>query len=513
MNPLKDGIQADNEHENRAEWNFIPGSNVGLYKIEKQLCLDHYSGLYKVSDEKGVYYTARVLYPDISIILKEDFLRLTSLQHKFLAKTIECFEENGRVIAITEFIEGTNLRTRMSNLKSVDIVTSLEIALKIAECLSYLRDRGIIHNNLHPENIIVTEYEDIKILDPVSAPLHLKKTFVLKKDQGRIVYFPPETLFDPDPSGKEDIYFFGAVLYLLLTGKDPYSNMPPGKILAAKRAKDPLKPSRLNRKIEKNLEELIVHCMDRNNGNRYESFDSFRDILKRALNKYKMQNLKQTSTLKKNISKIATGFIVTAAIFFIFFLLLPVPNNKNPEISAYVKIEARRTDPWGNIVPFRMLDESTVYSKDGFRIVIQTESGFFLAIINITPDEKVRSLIPESSGSIFRYLKKGEKSIFPSDKKWYRFDESTGREVIYIIAGIGEWLQLSNIILDNPMSEMANRTATSKVRSLLDDEMQLNSVKKIALDSVQLPNITEKSISFKINGDKSVIYEIRLDHK
>jgi len=513
MNPLKNDKRADEEPESRVDWNLVPGSSVGSYKVEEQLSFDYYSGLYKVRDENGVYYTARVLHPDISIILKEDFFRLTSLQHKFLAKTIECFEENGQVTAITEFIKGTDLRAKMSRLKSVDIVTSLEIAIKIAECLSYLRGQGIIHSNLHPENIIFTEYEDIKILDPISVPPRLKKASLLKKDPGRIAYFPPEALFDPEPGGREDIYFFGAVLYLLLTGKDPYSNLSPSKMFAAKRKKDPLKPSRLNRKIEKRLEEVIVRCMHRNNGNRYESFDGIRDILKRALNKYKVQNLKQTSTLKKNNAKIAAGFSVTAVILFIFFLLLPALNNKSPGISASVKIEARRTDPWGNIVPFRMMDEGTVYSNDGFRIFIQTETGFYIAIINITPDGKVRSLLPESSGSVFRYLKKGEKDIFPSDKKWYRFDESTGRETVYIIMSAGEWLQLSKIVRENPLSEMAGRAAVSKIMSLLDDKMRHNSLIEGYWDSAQLPNAAEKSLAFKIKRDESVIYKIRLNHK
>jgi serine/threonine protein kinase len=513
MNPRKNNKRADEEPENRVEWNLVPGSSVGSYKIEEQLSFDYYSSLYKVRDDNGVYYTARVLHPDISIILKEDFFRLTSLQHKFLAKTIECFEENGQVIAITEFIKGTDLRAKMGRLKSVDIVTSLEIAIKIAECLSYLRDRGIVHSNLHPENIIFTEYEDIKILDPISVPPRLKKASVLKKDPGRIAYFPPETLFDPAPGGREDIYFFGAVLYLLLTCGDPYSNLSPAKMLAAKRTKDPVKPSRLNRKIEKNLEEVIVRCMDRNSGKRCESFDGIRDILKRALGKHKMQNLKRISALKKNITKIAAWLVATAMVIVIFFLLLPASNNNNSWISASVNIEARRTDPWGNIVPFRMMDEGTVYSNDGFRIFIQTEAGFYLAIINITPDGKVRSLLPESSGSVFRYLKKGEKDIFPSDKKWYRFDESTGRETVYIIMSAGEWLQLSKIVRENPLSEMAGRAAVSKIMSLLDDKMRLNSAKEGAWDSAQLPNAAEKSLAFKIKGDESVIYKIRLNHK
>jgi serine/threonine protein kinase len=513
MNPLINNYRTDEEPESREEWNLVPGSNVGSYKVEEQLCFDYYSGLYKVRDQNGICYTARILHSEISIILKEDFFRLTSLQHKFLAKTIECFEENGRLIAITEFIKGTDLRTKMSRLKSVDFVTSLEIAIKIAECLGYLRDQGIIHSNLHPENIIFTEYEDIKILDPISVPQCLKKASVLKKDPAKIAYFPPETLFDPEPSGREDIYFFGAVLFLLLTGKDPYSNLSPAKMLAAKRTKDPLKPSRLNRKIDKHLEELIAHCMDRNSGNRCESFDEIRDVLKKALNKYKMQNLKRTSTLRKNITKIAAGFIAATIILFIIFLLLPALNNKSSGISASIKIEARRTDPWGNIVPFKITDGATVYSNDGFRIYIEAEAEFYLSIINITPDGKARSLLPKSAGSILLHLKKGTNEIFPSEKKWYRFDESTGLETIYIVASTREWLHLSNIVLDNPLSEMADRAAASKIMSLLDDKMRLNSVEEDTWDSMQLPNGMGKNLSFKIHGNENAIYKIILDHK
>lgn len=514
MDHPEEGRQTDEKSGGQVWWKLATGASIGLYIVEERISHDNYICTYRVNDSSGSSFTAKVLSPEVSIILKDDILRLTSLQHKYLAKTIECFEDEDRMVIISELVHGSDLRIKINKLKSVDMVSSLEIAVKIAECLSYLRNCGIMHTDLHPENIIFTEYEDIKIIDPISTPPALKKFTVLKMNPERISYLPPETIFSSESGGREDIYYFGGILYLLLTGKDPYSNLSPAKILAAKRFKDPVKPRRLNKNIDKNLEEVILKCMNRDIEQRFSSYDEILGALKKALGNYKIQSLKQRPETRKNIVK---AVLITAAlaavILSITLLFFPKHDVRESVISASVKFEARRTDPWGNVIPFSIYDMGTVYSNDGFRISVKPGSPMFVAVLNISPDGRVNSLIPDKDDKVFKHIPKEAVYILPSDKKWYRFDESSGEEIIYIIFSATEWLQLSNFVRENPLSKMAGRAAASKIMSMLDENIRVQKSMESGWSPVKTSDISDKTTSFNIRGNERVVYKVKLNHK
>lgn len=514
MDHSEEGKQTEEKSGGPVWWKLAPGDSLGLYIVEERISHDNYICTYRVNDSSGSSFTAKVLSPEVSIILKDDLLRLTSLQHKYLAKTIECFEDEDRTVIISELVHGSDLRSRINRLKSIDMVSSLEIAVKTAECLAYLRDRGIVHTDLNPENIIFTEYEDIKIIDPISTPLALKKLTVLKMNPERIAYLPPETIFNSDSGGREDIYYFGGILYLLLTGKDPYSNLSPARILAAKRAKDPVKPRRLNKSIDKNLEEVILRCMNRDIEQRFGSYEEILDLLKKALGNYKIQSLKQRPETKKNIVKAALIAVAFAAVILsIALIFFPRHDVRKSVISASVKFEARRTDPWGNVIPFSIYDMGTVYSNDGFRVSVKPGSPMFVAVLNISPGGQISSLLPDDNDAVFRYIGKDVDSIFPSEKKWYRFDESAGEEIIYIIFSSKEWLQLSNFVRENPLSKMAGRAAASKVMSMLEENIRVQKSLESGWSPVKPADINDKTTVFNIRGNERVVYKVKLNHK
>jgi hypothetical protein len=489
------------------------GSKIGRYIIEKIIEDYSYIRYYKVRDENGNHYTASIAHPDLYDLLKTDLYQLPFLKHKYLARTIECFEEKNQLISIHESIVGTDIRSKIKGLKNADIVSCLEIALKIADCLGYLREKGIVHSNLHPGNVILTEYEDIKVLDPISLPPRLMKAALLKKESERIAYYPPETLNDPEPSGKEDIYFFGSLLFLLLTGNDPYDGLSSTKILSLKSGNETSFPKGMRGKVDKDLETLIKLCMEAKTEARYVSFSEIREKLMKSISKYKVNKFRSPSQWKANLVKSIIA-LVGLGIITALFVLFTGKNDKPGEISAVMQLEAKRTDPWGNIISFWMTDGATVYSNDGFRFLIMPDSDFYFSIINIAPDGRNQSLLPIEKGSVFFHMKKGERRVFPGEKKWYRFDEATGEETIYIVLCAKDWKNFSNIISEKPLSEAANRATAEKIMSLLDDK--ISPIKIINNDDELMSNPLKKreqSYSFKMKGLEIIVYKMKFGHK
>lgn len=499
--------------DSEARWKTaLPGSKIGKYTVVRNLDSNSYSKLYDVHDDEGNRFTARVYHPKLKDILQGDFDRLPSLKHKYLVRTIECFEEENHLVYVYESIKGTDLRSKIKKLRSVDIIFCLETALRIVDCLSYLREKGIIHNHLHPKNIILTEYEDIKILNPVQLPSKLMKALLLENEKERISYYPPEMLDDSGESKREDIYFFGALFFLMLTGKDPYSGLSPERILSNKTDKDSRIPLKTGNDIDKELSTIIKSCMEMNPADRPASFSEIRNLLMKSINKYKVKKLKNPPEWKAYIFGSVTALIGIGIITGLFFLI--TGNDKKPgEISAVLKLEARRTDPWGNTISFRMVDGATVYSNDGFRFQIIPDRDFYISAISLAPDGKTRSLIPSSRKSIFMKMKKGEKRVFPGERKWYKFDDTAGEELIYIVLCSEEWKILSNTVSEKPFSEAANKEFSDHIKSLLDDKLVKDKIIKI---SSAVPNPLfkmDQSYSLELKGYDIVVHKMRLEHK
>lgn len=504
---------SDEEKEAKGGWGPISiGSTVRNYSIEKLLSDDIYARLYQVRNEDGAVFTAKIVHPDLKEILKKDFDIISTLKYKYLVNIIECFEYENRLVIISEKVKGMDIRSKVGKLKKTEVITSLEIAFKIADVFSYLYNNGMGHADLYPEHIILTEYEDIKILDPLSIPPKLLKAAVLKGGAARIAYYPPETLNNTEPSGKEVFYFFGAVLYLLLTGEDPYTGISPYKILSMKSSEETALPPRIKKKIDKELGDIISRCMNADPAGRFESFDEIKNILVRSINKHKVKNISADRSYKDLLIK--TAAVLAGAVICLALLFLVFSGNKKPgDISAVIQIEARRTDPWGNIIPFRMTDGTTVYSNDGFRFFIDSEDEVYFALISIAPGGKCRTLTSGKDGSVFIHLKKKIKQPVPAEKKWFRFDETAGEEIIYLVLCIKKWQAVDDIMKEKPLSEAADKDMVLRIMSVLDDKLspiETDGEEEGIADRI---NKKENYFQFAMYGGEASVYKIKVSHK
>lgn len=155
--------------------------------------------------------------------LKVEARILKTLSHPHIVQYIDSFEEKNVFYMVIEYINGMDLKTLFMNNPATEFQAK-KYCTQLLDALEYLHNRNIIHRDIKPRNIMITQ-NTVKLIDFGGA----KMRFTSLPQKGSILYTPgygaPEQQTG-DASFQSDVYGVGATLYFLLTGKDPCT-LPP----------------------------------------------------------------------------------------------------------------------------------------------------------------------------------------------------------------------------------------------------------------------------------------------
>ncbi|MCA3748542.1 MAG: Stk1 family PASTA domain-containing Ser/Thr kinase [Rubrobacter sp.] len=192
--------------------------------------------------------------------------------------------EDGTYYIAMEYLPGGTLKDRILRSGALPPKTAAAVALQIAEALKAAHQRGVIHRDIKPHNILITESGDIKVTDfgiarAASSSTMTRTGAVL----GTAHYISPEQAMGEPVGPPSDLYSLGVVLYEMLTGRLPYdADTPIG--IAMKHVNGHLRPPReVNPAVPEGLDAITVRLLAKDPEDRYQSADELMEDLERVL--------------------------------------------------------------------------------------------------------------------------------------------------------------------------------------------------------------------------------------
>ncbi|HEV7924515.1 MAG TPA: protein kinase [Verrucomicrobiae bacterium] len=198
-----------------------------------------------------------------------------SLSHPYILKIFAVPpEEKSRPYIVMEYLQGQTLAALMREVHPLPEPDAAKIASRVCEALDCMHFHKIVHRDLKPQNIMICLNGSIRIMDfGIAKSLKARRlTFVgFSPSMGTPDYMAPEQVKGKRGDERTDIYALGAILYEMCTGQTPYEGESPYAVMNARLTGDPVAPRKINPKLTPAIEEIILHALERDPANRFQT--------------------------------------------------------------------------------------------------------------------------------------------------------------------------------------------------------------------------------------------------
>jgi serine/threonine protein kinase len=262
----------------------------GRYRLTARLGMGASSTVYRAHDELlGADVAVKVLRTGgpgegstgLDVDLREEAKASLALAHPHIVRTWTYERDGGIELIVMELIQGQDLGTwrRRFPERRVPRGLALQIARQCADALAYAHDRGVLHNDIKPGNILVDDAAFARVCDfGLARSLRAEDSQGSQDTAGTIPYMSPERLRREQGDGRSDVYSLGATLYAALTGRPPFG----GSTYAAIRGHLECDPPP-HEAIAPDLAAVIGRAMAKRPADRYASAHELRDALDRCV--------------------------------------------------------------------------------------------------------------------------------------------------------------------------------------------------------------------------------------
>jgi serine/threonine protein kinase/tetratricopeptide (TPR) repeat protein len=206
-----------------------------------------------------------------------------SLDHECILPIYSVGEQDGAPFYSMKFAEGGPLSARIENYRNKINETAALIA-KLARAIAYAHERGILHRDLKPGNILFDGagkpyVSDFGVAKWLQRECDLTQTLAIL---GTPFYMAPEQAADSRAVGAAaDVYSLGAILYQMLTGHPPVSGDTAMEVLRRAAEQAPRRPSLTNHHVPRDLETICLKCLEKEPASRYSSAVALAEDLER----------------------------------------------------------------------------------------------------------------------------------------------------------------------------------------------------------------------------------------
>ena len=194
------------------------------------------------------------------------------LSHPNIVKVFDVSFGDAIQYIVMEYVEGITLKNYITQQGVVDQREALYFITQILRALKHAHDKGIVHRDIKPQNILLISDGTIKVTDFGIARISENATRTMTDGAiGSVHYISPEQAKGSLTDLRTDLYAAGVILYEMLTGKLPFQSDNAVSVALMQLQNDPVRPREINSSIAEGLEEIIIHAMQKLPAERYQS--------------------------------------------------------------------------------------------------------------------------------------------------------------------------------------------------------------------------------------------------
>lgn len=259
--------------------NYVGKRLDGRYEIQEIIGVGGMAVVYKAYDNIDDRIVAVKILRE-EFLANEEFRRrfkneskaIAVLSHPNIVKVYDVSYGEKIQYIVMEYVDGITLKEYIQQQGVINYKEAVFFVTQILRALQHAHDKGIVHRDIKPQNIMLLENGAIKVADFGIARFSRSETRTMTDSTiGSVHYISPEQARGDITDDKADIYSVGVMLYEMLTGKLPFESDNTVSVAIMQLQKDPVKPREINPSIPVGLEQIVLKAMQKNVNDRYQS--------------------------------------------------------------------------------------------------------------------------------------------------------------------------------------------------------------------------------------------------
>ena len=244
----------------------------GRYVLEERIGSGGMAEVYRARDQLLARTVAvKILHAayknDVEFIerFRREAKAAAGLSHPNIVSIFDVGLEGDDHFIVMEYVPGSTLKQKIQSEAPIDIALAVRIAKDISGGLAHAHANNIVHCDIKPHNILITEDNRAKIADFGIARAVTESTMTYSGSVvGSVHYFSPEQARGSMITPKSDVYSLGVTMYEMLTGKLPFNGDNPVSIAMKHVEEEPMPPTAYRQNIPPMLEALVLRAMNKN---------------------------------------------------------------------------------------------------------------------------------------------------------------------------------------------------------------------------------------------------------